>query len=256
LKKGSRHLDKGFLLWQGLEMGSSQQKGFGWPHVLFAILLFVVIGIIFTPIVLRESHLGDREVLNNAKAIASGLAAFREEYGTYPCAETREVLHKADKPILEYSYDESWIREADDANAYLAQLIVTDIIDDEVVFYASGVKGAIKGDTIKGTADTLLSIGKNSFIYLMVKDQKPLTDISSMPPLVMAPIKAKGEIPVFDPGPYADKYIYGAVDGSGKVGDIDQNGRAKSKGRTNLFQTGPDSLFGDQVPVVKYPLGF
>jgi len=232
-------------------MAYSYQKGFGWPQILLSVILLVVLAGILAPVLLRCTCGGGArtEALNNAKAIAGGLAAFKEEYGTYPSAETREVL------LNREGYDN--IRDADDANAYFAQLVATDIIDDEGVFYASGVRGAIKGDNIKGTADKLLSKGENSFIYLMTKDQKPLTDISSMTPLVMAPaIRSKDGIPLFDPGPYAGKYIYGAADGSGKVGDIGKNGLPRSKGRTSLLQTGTDSLFGDQIPVAKYPLGF
>lgn len=235
-------------------MGSSLKKGLGWPQVLFALFLFVVLGGIFTPIIFGPTCGGGTrtEALNNAKEIAGGLATFREEYGVYPCHETLELLRKKDG----YEGEEYRIRDQDDANAYLAQLLVTEIIDSETYFYAAGVKGAVRGDDIIGSADKVLARGENSFVYIMTLNNKPLTDVKSITPLVMAPVKTKGEIPLFDGNPYADYYIYGAVDGSGKQGKISPTGLPLSKGRTHLFQTGTDSLFGDETPVVKYPLGF
>ena len=213
------------------------------------IAIIAVLAGIATPLILRAQKAGARtEALNNAKAIAGGLVAFKSDKGAYPCGFTAEAM-------ISDGYDN--LPPGTDANAYLAQLVATDIIDDEGVFYASGVKGATKGDNIKGTSDKLLARGENSFAYIMAENEEPLTDVSSMTPLVLAPLKSAGENPVFDGSPYADKYVYGAVDGSGKVGDVDKDsGYAKSKGRESLFQTGPDSLFGDDIPVIKAPTGF
>jgi len=227
-------------------MGYSHQKGFSWLHILFALVLAVILFLIFVPLNSSRSHLGARtEALNNAKAIAGGLTAFKAEYGAYPSPETRKLLEE--KGYYRFT-------DRDDANAYLAQLIVTDIIDDETVFYASKA-GAIKGDNNITKAEDILSKGENAFAYLMTLNQKPLTDVSTHTPLVIAPLKFIGTIPTFDPEPFQGKYVYGAVDGSGKVGEIGDDGRALSEGRTHLFQTGPDSLFGDKIPVIKLPFG-
>ena len=70
-------------------MGSQNQKGFGWPHLIFTLVLIFVLASILTPLVIRRLHeRTNPEALNNAKAIASGLVTFKEEYGTYPCPET------------------------------------------------------------------------------------------------------------------------------------------------------------------------
>jgi len=142
-----------------------------------------------------------------------------------------------------------------DANAYLAQLITTEIIDSETYFFASGVKGAVKGDDITGTSDKLLARGENGFSYIMTEDEEALSDVKTITPLVIAPIKRVGDNPTFDGNPYADQFVYGAVDGSGKLGKIGKEGQAMSKGRDSLFQTGTDSLFGDEIPVIKAPTG-
>ena len=229
-------------------MNKTHRQGFGWPHIFFVLVLGIVLFGISTPLVLRESKAGARtEALNNAKAIAGGLVVFKSDRGAYPCAHTRKQLEE--KGIHR-------LTKRDDANAYLAQLIVSDIIDDEGVFYALKT-GAIKGNNNIKTAKDILSKGENAFAYVMALNQQPLTDVSSLTPLIIAPIKqGDAKAPLFDPNPYAGKYVYGAVDGSGKIGDITPTGQALSKSHSHLLESGtPDSLFGSDTPIIKYPLG-
>ncbi|MEJ6719638.1 MAG: prepilin-type N-terminal cleavage/methylation domain-containing protein [Akkermansiaceae bacterium] len=226
---------------------TQKMKGFTLVELLVVIAIIAVLAGIATPLILRAQKAGARtEALNNAKAIAGGLVSFKSDRGAYPCGYTRDALESD-------GFDN--LPPGTDANAYLAQLIVTDVIDSEGYFYAAGVKGATKGDDIKGTPDKLLARGENCFAYIMTENEEPLNDVSSITPLVIAAIKTGGENPTFDASPYADKYVYGAVDGSGKVGDVGKNGEAKSKGRDSLFQSGTDSLFGDEIPVIKVPTG-
>ena len=223
------------------------RKGFTLVELLVVIAIIAVLAGIATPLILRAQKAGARaEALNNAKSIASGLAVFQTDRGAYPCGFTREQIESDGFENLP---------PGTDANAYLAQLIVTEIIDSETYFFASGVKGAVKGDDIIGTSDKLLARGENGFSYIMTEDEEPLSDVKTITPLVIAPIKTNGENPTFDGNPYADQYVYGAVDGSGKLGKIGREGQATSKGRDSLFQTGTDSLFGDEIPVIKAPTG-
>ncbi|MDB2673872.1 hypothetical protein N9Y81_02860 [Akkermansiaceae bacterium] len=99
-----------------------------------------------------------------------------------------------------------------------------------------------------------LAEGTNGFAYIMAKNRAPLTDTKSYTPLILAGIVSKGAEPVFAPEIFGGKFVFGRVDGSSEAGDLDENGHATSKGRKSFFQTGPDSLFGKDTPVVKYPL--
>lgn len=225
---------------------TQNKKGFTLVELLVVISIIAVLAGIATPLILRAQKSSARnEALNNAKGIAQGLIDFKNEFGAYPCGFTAESL--AD------SHDN--LPEGNDANAYLAQLILSGSIDSETFFYASGVKGAVKGDDIKGTADKLLARGENSFAYIMAPDEEPLSDVSSKTPIVMAPIKKGGESPVFDDSPYANYYVTGLADGSASQAKIGKNGEALSKGRSSLFEAGPDSLFGDDIPTIKLPTG-
>ena len=223
------------------------KKGFTLVELLVVIAIIAVLAGIATPLILKAQKAGARaEALNNAKAIAGGLVTFKTDKGAYPCDYTRENLESNGVDNLP---------EGTTANAYLAQLIVTETIDSETYFFASGVKNTIKGDDIIGTSDKLLARGENGFAYIMAEDGEALSDVKSITPLVIAPLKKGGENPIFDDSPYANYYVYGAVDGSGKQAEVAKDGSAMSRGRDSLFQTGTDSLFGDDIPVLVEPAG-
>lgn len=223
-----------------------KMKGFTLVELLVVIAIIAVLAGIGTPLILRARRAGDRtDALNNAKALAGGMNSFRDEKGSYPCASTRELLEDEGVDNLP---------EGTTANAYLAQLVVTNIIDSEKYFFAPGVRSTVKGDDIKKPGE-LLKRGENGFAYIMTEDELPLGGDLSVTPLVIAPIKSTGENPKFDASPYDGKYVYGAVDGAGRMGDIDDKGVATSKGRSSLFEQGRDSLFGSDVPIIKAPDG-
>jgi hypothetical protein len=226
-------------------MSDPPKKNLTWLHILFALILIVVLAGLSTPLISHESKAGARtEALNNAKAIAGGLITFKAEYGYYPSGATRQTLEAEGITNLPSGHT---------ANAYLAQLVVTEIIDSETYFYALS-PDIRKGDDIIGTPEKLLAPGENGFAYLMTLNGEPLSDVRSNTPLVIAPVSLVNGVPTFDPIPFADSYVYGAVDGSGKQGQISPTGQAMSKGRTHLFENNtPDSLFGDEVPVILFP---
>jgi type II secretory pathway pseudopilin PulG len=228
---------------------SHHKKGLTWLEFLFALALILILAGLATPLVFRASKGGARtEALNNAKAIAGGLVTFKSDRGSYPSAYTRNQLEEQGHKNLP---------PGNSANAYFAQLIVTEIIDSETYFYASS-SGSLKGDDLIDTPEKILARGENGFAYLMTENEEALSDVSAVTPLVLAPVHEIKGIPTFDPIPFeGDGYfVYGAVDGSGKQGEISPTGQAMSKGRTDLLESGtPNSLFGKELPVIKYPLG-
>ncbi|MFT6238182.1 MAG: hypothetical protein ACJAQT_000253 [Akkermansiaceae bacterium] len=227
-------------------MSYSHQKGLTRLHILFITLVTVVVLFVVLPLVLprRTDRAPLTEALNNAKAIAGGLITFKVDKGYYPSDATRQTLEAEGITNLP---------PGKDANAYLAQLIVTEIIDSETYFFASGVKGAIKGDDIIGTPEKLLSYGENGFAYVMTPNGKPLTDVTSDTPLVLAPTLTGGSNPTFDPNPYAEQLVYGAADGSGKIATINKHRQALTKDGTPLFATGPGTFFKTETPIVILP---
>lgn len=225
-----------------------KMKGFTLVELLVVIAIIAVLAGIGTPLILRAQKQGAlTEAGNNAKSIAGALNLFRQDKGSYPDISTQESL-------VEGGVDN--LPEGNDANTFLAQLIVTGFIDTETTFYAKGVKGVTeKGDDITRPGE-LLKRGENAFAYIMAEDDYALGGDKSVMPLVIAPLKRVGENPTFDPSPYGGKYVYGAVDGSSKQGEISDDGIAQSRGRKSLFELGRDSLFGSDTPVIKAPTGF
>ena len=226
----------------------NRPKGFTLVELLVVIAIIAVLAGIGTPLILRAQKQGAlTEAGNNAKNIAGALNLFRQDKGSYPDIATHEAM-------VEDGVDN--LPETKDANAYLAQLIVTGFTDTETSFYAKGVRGVTeKGDDITGPGE-LLKKGENAFAYIMTEDDYALAGDKSIMPLVIAPLRRTGENPQFDPSPYGGKYVYGAVDGSSKQGDISDEGVPKSKGRDSLFEEGRNSLFGIDKPVIKAPTGF
>ena len=227
-------------------MSYSYQKGFSWPFALFGLVVIVILGGVFTPFIFSRGRPHNRaNAIYNAKVIAGGLSIFRSEYGSYPCDATRKILEERGADNLPHGTS---------ANAYLAQLIV-DFVDSEIYFYTPAVEGIRKGDD-EMTPGRLLEKGENGFAYIMAEDGESLNFDRGDTPLVIAPIKRAGTHPVLDREAYDGKYVYGTAEGSARMGNIDDDGTALSEGRAHLFEGGRDSLFGNQTPVIKYPLGF
>lgn len=214
------------------------------------LLLLIVVGFVFTaaPPILVARKAGDRaKALANSKSIVGGLISFKSDWGEYPCERTKQKL-------IGEGID--FLPPGTSANAYFAQLVANEDILSEKVFFAPGVVSTREGDSIKGSARFLLQAGENSFAYVMAPNEKPLTNISSRTPLVLAPVKEKGTSePIFNREPYGNKFLMGLADGSATTGDLDKNGHAMLQGGGSLFRSGPDSLFDKDTPVVKYPLG-
>ena len=222
-------------------------KGFTLVELLVVIAIIAVLAGIATPLILKAQKAGARaDTLNNAKSIAGGLIAFKTERGSFPSALTREQLEDEGNDNLP---------EGTDANAYLAQLIVTEVLDTEKPFHAAGMKNMIKGDDLTSTSEKLLARGENGFAYIMTEEEEAISDHKSNAPIVIAPLEENSENPTFDDNPYAKYYVYGATDGSGQQAKVSKDGRAASRGRESIFQTGPDSFYGDEIPVIKPPKG-
>ncbi len=228
-------------------MSYSHQKGFSWVQLIVCIFVIFIVAGILAPPRIKKARAGDRtKALSNAKTLAAGLMAFKAEYGAYPFDGTRKQLEKEGVNHLP---------QGDSANAYFAQLLASGILESEKLFFGFGMTNFREGDDVMDSTVKILDTGENGFAYIMAPDGKPLTDTRSFTPLLLAPIKTSGPEPIFDPGPYGGKFVMGLADGSSSARDIDENGHAVTEGRDNFFQAGRDSLFGSDIPVVKYPLG-
>lgn len=100
-------------------MSDSHERGFTWPLVLFAVVVIsVLFAVVAQPFFFSRRGPSHRSNgLHNAKSIASALHIFRIDKVSYPDQRTHQML-------VEEGFDN--LPQGDHANAYLAQLIVTD----------------------------------------------------------------------------------------------------------------------------------
>ncbi|MDB4429566.1 type II secretion system GspH family protein [bacterium] len=228
------------------------RKGFTLVELLVVIAIIAVLAGLATPAILKAKKNADKvQTINNAKQIGIAMTDFDSKFdGTYPSEETRIELEEQGHEVP----------SGDDANSYLAQLIVNDSTDSEEIFYAKGVKGTKKGDGVTDTRDDILKRGENGFGYVMLSGSEALSSsrCKSATPLIVAPLKSGGQNPVFDDNPYSGSYVYLRADSSVATGDIHkESGKALVKGRglSGLFDNGPKSVWGDEEPDVKAPMG-
>lgn len=217
-----------------------------WPSVILGgVLLFLSAQVISAQLFFNGGAQRRTKALANAKSIAGGLLMFKSDKGAYPCDATRRLME--DDGIKNLPAGKS-------ANAYFAQLIASEALDTEKVFFTPE-KGFRLGDDDMKTSKTLLAPGENGFAYIMARGGKPLTDTRAFTPIILATIGRKGEgEPVFNADIYGGKFVMARVDGSAGTGDLNEKGHLRSPGRESFFQTGRDSLFGEDIPEIAYPL--
>ena len=123
---------------------------------------------------------------------------FKLKIRTYPCDASREILENLGTKNLPAGKR---------ANVYLAQLIASESLDPEKTFYTPEKSFKQVDDDMK-TPKVLLAPGENGFASIMAKGGKPLTDIKSFMPLILATIGKKGEgEPVFNADIYGGKFV-------------------------------------------------
>lgn len=108
-----------------------------WPSVILGgVLLFLSAQVISAQLFFNGGAQRRTKALANAKSIAGGLLMFKSDKGAYPCDATRRLME--DDGIKNLPAGKS-------ANAYFAQLIASEALDTEKVFFTPE-KGFRLGD--------------------------------------------------------------------------------------------------------------
>lgn len=228
-------------------MSYSYSRGLSWPVLLFVVVLvFILVGLLWHPFFFSRTGRGYlTAATKNAGTLATALLEFRRQYDSYPDQETREMLLDSGG---------AYLTPDDDANAYLSQLIFTDLIDTRDVFYITNSNGFHKSEREVTSQSYLLAPGENGFAYVMAEGGKSLAGMDVSIPVIVAPVSRGGRDPRFDPEVYNGHFVYGRVDGSVRQGKIADDGTPIPIDGVPLFQSGPGTVWGDQIPVVKMPL--
>ncbi|MES2982586.1 MAG: DUF4190 domain-containing protein [Verrucomicrobiota bacterium] len=190
----------------------------------FGIVLIACIAALTAPLIMSQIKKADQvEAITHAKQIGLALDEFKEEYGSYPNAETAKlVAQETSTPEI----------TGDSSNHRFRQLIASGIVFGEEIFYAKSPNTRKPDGDISG--DNAIAPRECGFGYI---HRSPVTE-ADFRPIVMAPF-----IPgttKFDPAPFDGKAIILWTDNSVRSVPIDRTtGDVIIDGKSILDPTHP-----------------
>lgn len=222
-------------------MDKSDQKlkrGFSWGMLVLGVLTVLVLLVTATPVVMKANKKADMTcATSNAKQVFYLMIEFDGDYQQFP-SDATAILHTGSKgePNVDLSSFKGKY-----SNDYMGQFIAAGYTKSEQIFVAPWEKDpSRKADDIISSRELILQGGECGFSY--VKNQS--TSEKSGRPLLVAPMKGEGF--KFDPRIYGCKAVVLRIDGAVKQLLIDRERHlAKIGGGKTLFQTGPDTVWGE-----------
>lgn len=182
------------------------------------------------------------EARNNARHLGTLLVLYEQDHGHLPSSEL------ATSP-------EARPQNREDSNYILGQLIRGGYTDSEEVFFAN-IKGRTKkADGITEPDAELLSRGECGFTYisfpkgLVTAENK---DAKGKLPILVSPLFPNSELA--DREPFDGRAVYLRLDSSVQQKRINEEGHIMVNQNQHLFQTGPDTRWGDKRPKFHHPL--
>jgi len=203
------------------------------------------------PLIHSQMQAARRDVaIEHAREVGRALVEFENRYGSFP---SREV----------YQNNTNQFKNAiggDSANDLLGLLMAGGIVEDETIFRAGKRRRTAKKQTDSrfNAPEKLLGPGECGFGYVMLEGGVPLSTARSNGacPLIVTPLEpgSGGSNPKFSRRPYHNWAVYLRIDQAVKSGRIDRFGRVRApENRHTLFETGPDTVWGDKMPDVRPP---
>ncbi len=214
------------------------KKSFPWLALLITIIIIAALAGLTAPMVIRCPKKSDQtEATSNLRQVGLALFEFETEYGTFPSEETAKAV-AAKNP--ENDFDLS----GKSSNALFRQLFAANLTQSEQMFYAK-VKGTRKPDGVISPGRAL-EVGEVGFGYVSGLS----TEGNPARVLAFCPIIPGTDR--FDPKPFDGKAVVLRVDNSATSLYINEDGYALV-GEKTLFETGEDTVWGQNVPDVRYP---
>ncbi len=241
----------GILALRDIHRSGGRLKGSGLARtamVLEAAKLLLLFGLA-VPSPLRHRKSADRaEAMNNMKQTGLALASFEEEYGTFPSMQ----IYQDNSNQFKFAV------EGETANDLLGLLLAGGFSDSEEIFFArGGVRITRRPDNRFNAPEKLLEPSECGFGYVMLQGGQALSSKTNNGacPLLVAPLVpgSGGADPRFNPEPYEGQAIYLRVDQSVEQGAIDDSGKVPIPESRTLFETGPGTVWGEDVPDVRAP---
>ncbi|MGJ8697585.1 MAG: hypothetical protein ACSHYF_14805 [Verrucomicrobiaceae bacterium] len=216
---------------------------------LLALFLWLIIIALIIPATLgcrRASHRA--RIINNIKQIGIALYDFDYTYDHYPQPGIPEEL------LPQYPQ-----KDRTDSNYLLGQLIAGQCTDTELIFEMGHSTGReFFADDIFEKQEDILRAGESEVIYISAMGDDPLSsgNTTSDTPIVLA--LANPGTTTFDTKYLRGEAVYLRGDSSVALTKLNKNGLPllKGQGQKTLFDTGPDTIWGDAKPQIHYPLPY
>ncbi|BDS07479.1 hypothetical protein NT6N_25190 [Oceaniferula spumae] len=210
-------------------------KGFTLVELLVVIAIIAALAAMATPVIMKQKKKADMTTAtNNAKQIFLLMVEIDDDLGGFPSDDTAA----SDADLNGYTGSNS--------NDYLGQFLAGGYVQSEEIFYAkagSASDAKKKPDNVYNTKSKTLEAGECGFSY--VKDQS--SSGNSGIPLLMAPMD---DTSTFKEDPYGGKCVVLRIDGSVQTLRLSNERKGKLPSGQTLFDTGDDSVWGDQTPEV------
>ena len=224
-----------------------------WLKVMLSVGVLLICVVALTPYLMKQTKkVAITKATSHTKLLYYLMLDFDSEYGEFPNDRTAARNTKLNGYSGEYSND------------YLGQFVAASYIDSEVIFYAKGpYNRGSKPDNVISPKEEILKEGECGFAY----NKGYSTASNSGIPLLMAPMYGDGY--KFDPYLFGNKGVVLRIDGSVKQLKLNDDRHAilpnsqrfneTASDAPTLFQTGPDSVWGEQrhdpsnLVYAKYP---
>ncbi|MFC7337957.1 hypothetical protein ACFQY0_12265 [Haloferula chungangensis] len=222
-----------------------KSKGWNWGMIVAGVFVVLVLAGLMAPMTMTCRKAADRtEAINHAKQVGLALLEFDQEFGSFPDEETRAEVDKASelRPKLDLS--------GTSANAMFRQLIAFGV-QSEDIFYGLHPEGIRKPDKNLSVGKALAA-GEVGFSYIMLDGKGQNTSGNPGRAVLATPMKIGTE--TFWPKPHGEKAVILRLDNSVEAPLIRKaDGKVSVGHGKTLFDTGPDTVWGDAVIDLRHP---